>query len=951
MRFPHRPSPAWWLAVFGGLAAALFLPVWLQGNLYAHFDLASLTIPLEDLFARSQRAGSIPFWSPEVQMGYPLLGNGVASFFHPLHLLLRAVLPGAWVANLSLALHLVLAAGGMWLFLRAERLRPAAAATGGLLFATGGFFVGRLGLAHQLFPLAFLPLALWALARWWETRRSVFLAAASAFASLVLTVGHLQAGVTAAAVLPLAALAWVLRHGQARPWIWVTGSSLLIGVWTTALSAGALRPVVDTFWASTRALPLTGEELFDVSYVPRHILTWVFPYAFGHLEGYFGAKNEFELASFFGVAGTALGALALCQRRTYRSASGVLAALLLIAGLSLATGPVSPVYRFLVEQEVLRQVANPARFFVFLHLAWSILAAHGTAALAEVPRRGRARLLLTAGLGVGLVLLLAFHTVPRADRARTFENLRSGPHGLTAAAAGLVAIAAASLWPRPAGWIARSIAVVVGAELLWVGSSWNPAEPRSLLLRPPAMLADLAQQAGGRIYSHQHLFAGPRPDYGVAVWHPLSHDRTVEQPLRTLREVLRGVDILLSRGLHPPGDGTLTAELLVDGKSARLARVATSEIQKDSAWVHLPFSRLALPRGSAVTVRLRSTLPQRNNPPRLHFYANHGTDDARAGGRMHVCERGRCTALPVEDSRHGPDLAVRLRYEIPPVLPARELLLPLSGESQGLQFVRGHLPLSFPRVARLLRAIGEHPKISPENNVKLAENRPLLDRLGVGSVLASYEDEERFVLDGLREVAARDLGEDTARLYRNDRALPRLHFARRVIPVQVGEHDANTIQLASDALPRDAVLGEAVPFETPRDFDTSGTLDLLRDESTELRVRTHTGGEAYLVVRDTSAPGWEATIDGKPTLFFATDVAFRGLIVPAGEHEVAFRYRRPAWKRAASISLVGWLATAAVIALGLWHRPRRATGVGGGRGGRAGAFRGSGDRSGPIRGS
>jgi uncharacterized membrane protein YfhO len=38
-------------------------------------------------------------------------------------------------------------------------------------------------------------------------------------------------------------------------------------------------------------------------------------------------------------------------------------------------------------------------------------------------------------------------------------------------------------------------------------------------------------------------------------------------------------------------------------------------------------------------------------------------------------------------------------------------------------------------------------------------------------------------------------------------------------------------------------------------------------------------------------PDWEAWIDGTPVPIHRTNVAFRGVQVPAGEHELVFKFR------------------------------------------------------------
>lgn len=77
---------------------------------------------------------------------------------------------------------------------------------------------------------------------------------------------------------------------------------------------------------------------------------------------------------------------------------------------------------------------------------------------------------------------------------------------------------------------------------------------------------------------------------------------------------------------------------------------------------------------------------------------------------------------------------------------------------------------------------------------------------------------------------------------------------------------------------------------------------------------------AVLVLADAWAEGWEANLDGRPAPLFHANHAFRGVIVPAGRHEVQMRYAPRAWRAAWALGLAGLLACAGLALR--WRRAR-----------------------------
>src|SRR5439155_22241428 len=125
----------------------------------------------------------------------PFLANSQSAPLYPLHLLLLGVpagLPVARAMALLAAIHLTLAGFLTFLWLRALRLSPFAAALGGVIFMLSGFAVTWLELPSFLTVACWLPLLFLTVHRALEAPTGARAAAVAVTLGLVLLGGHLQ---------------------------------------------------------------------------------------------------------------------------------------------------------------------------------------------------------------------------------------------------------------------------------------------------------------------------------------------------------------------------------------------------------------------------------------------------------------------------------------------------------------------------------------------------------------------------------------------------------------------------------------------------------------------------------------------------------------------------------------------------------------------------------------
>jgi hypothetical protein len=110
-----------------------------------------------------------------------------------------------------------------------------------------------------------------------------------------------------------------------------------------------------------------------------------------------------------------------------------------------------------------------------------------------------------------------------------------------------------------------------------------------------------------------------------------------------------------------------------------------------------------------------------------------------------------------------------------------------------------------------------------------------------------------------------------------------------------------------------------------------GSIELTSYAPNELRYRSSSPSEQLAVFSEIwygPDKGWTATIDGAATDFIRTDYLLRGLRVPAGEHEIVFRFDPPVYHTGVTISwisslvvLLGLLALTAWTIRGLRNNP------------------------------
>ena len=482
-------------------------------------DLGRHFFPHRRFVAEGLRAGEVRYWLPWVHEGERL---PVPPVSYPVDLL-QALAPHEAFLSLLLALHVPLAALAFFGLCRGLGLGRTAAAGGALVYALGGFTLSTLNLYYLLEATAWAPLVVLALVKaaegpWWRVAMAGIVSALAlstigveivgqAFlAGAVLAAGRFSRGVGARLTVAVG-----LGFGLAAP-------SLL---WLRDLLAG-----------SARAPGLSTQDALAFSLHPASLLQVGVAGLFGNLADFtnrhwshrFTGGFPYFMSLYLGAAALALAVVGARFGAVARRRLLCLAAL----GLVLALGRFARLDLVLDALPALRSFRFPVKAFFTVHLATSLLAAAGLAALAAEGNR-RAWLWLGAlglALGAPLVLSPAFPlALPGGSAqllgwvfppgypdiaARSAEVLRDAAvGGAPALLLGILALGV--LRGRLTATAAGGLAVaLVAADLLRAGAGLNPmTAPERLRPSPGARaLAGIVRAAGGRLFTCEASFSG-----------------------------------------------------------------------------------------------------------------------------------------------------------------------------------------------------------------------------------------------------------------------------------------------------------------------------------------------------------------------------------------------------------------------------------------------------------
>ncbi len=182
---------------------------------------------------------------------------------------------------------------------------------------------------------------------------------------------------------------------------------------------------------------------------------------------------------------------------------------------------------------------------------------------------------------------------------------------------------------------------------------------------------------------------------------------------------------------------------------------------------------------------------------------------------------------------------------------------------------------------------------------------PILDFLNVRYVFSMKPMEEETVRSlGFRRI------ENTLwiNIYENPRVLSRFFLVNQ-LHAAGSEQEALALLSSKEFNIREAAVVENFHGLPPATEKTPGTVAVESYSPNRVELLVETTDASFLVTSESIYPGWKAELDGREVPLVETNLAFRGLPVPAGRHRIVMKYWPPFF--------ACWAALSAAVALAL----------------------------------
>lgn len=159
----------------------------------------------------------------------------------------------------------------------------------------------------------------------------------------------------------------------------------------------------------------------------------------------------------------------------------------------------------------------------------------------------------------------------------------------------------------------------------------------------------------------------------------------------------------------------------------------------------------------------------------------------------------------------------------------------------------------------------------------------------------------------------------------NPAAMGNVWFAPAILEVADADAAIDTLggaDLSALAIVESDQMAKLTGF-SPQ-FDSSARIELTAYSLDNLVYKSRSNSAQLAVFSDLYYDkGWNAYIDGQPAAYLRANYLLRAMIVPAGDHEISFRFEPASYKFGEQVSLASSIVLVLLVALALFEKIRK----------------------------
>jgi len=194
-------------------------------------------------------------------------------------------------------------------------------------------------------------------------------------------------------------------------------------------------------------------------------------------------------------------------------------------------------------------------------------------------------------------------------------------------------------------------------------------------------------------------------------------------------------------------------------------------------------------------------------------------------------------------------------------------------------------------------------------------NSPLLDVFNVKYIITPPDQ-------AIKEKEFKLVYDQEVRIYENKKVLPRAFLVPQVKIIEDKKEILNALADPKFEPLQTAIFEEKPKIEGSNNLQGS-SLVITEYKSEEIKIKTRLTEDGFLILSDTYYPGWQVLVDGEKDKIYRANYIGRGVALPAGDHEVVFRFKPKSVKLGFYISLLTLGIIMSITAITIFKKQKK----------------------------